>query len=105
MGPANSFILFLSANLGGSLGPMCCGFRRLCGLYSVVADVIDFCCSLEATTQVMGESYSKVKDSNVDLGVIFRFLQNSPITKAVCTKISKKFFLHFLQYFDISERK
>ena len=34
--------------------------------------------------------YSVVKDSNADLGVIFRFLQNSPITKAGCTKISKK---------------
>ena len=41
--------------------------------------------------------YSKVKDdSNADLGAIFRFLQNSPITKAVCTKISKKKFLHTL---------
>ena len=49
--------------------------------------------------------YSIVKDSNADLGVIFRFLQNSPITKAVCTKISKKCFLHFWQYFDISEKK
>ena len=34
--------------------------------------------------------YSIVKDSNadLDLGVIFRFLQNSSITKAVCTKRS-----------------
>ena len=39
--------------------------------------------------------YSIVKDSNADLGVIFRFLQNSPITKAVCTKISKKCFCIF----------
>jgi hypothetical protein len=46
-----------------------------------------------------------VKDSSADLGVIFRFLQNSPITKAVGTKISKKFFLHIWQNFDISERK
>ena len=36
--------------------------------------------------------YSIVKDSNADLGVIFRFLQNSPINKAVCTKFSKKIF-------------
>ena len=49
--------------------------------------------------------YSIVKDSNADLGVIFKFLQNSPITKEVCTKMSKNFFLHFWQYFDISERK
>ena len=48
--------MVLAPNLGGSMGPGCPGFRRLCGLYSVVADVIDFCCSLEATTQVMGES-------------------------------------------------
>ena len=27
-----------------------------------------------------------VKDSNVDLGVIFWIVQNPPITKAVCTK-------------------
>ena len=40
-------------------------------------------------------TYSIVKDSNADLGVIFRFLQNSPITKAVCTKISKIFFCIF----------
>jgi hypothetical protein len=40
-------------------------------------------------------TYSIVKDSNADLGVIFRFLQNSPITKAVCTKISKKLFCIF----------
>ena len=39
--------------------------------------------------------YSRVKDSNEDLGVIFRFLQNYPITKAVCTKISKTFFCIF----------
>ena len=39
--------------------------------------------------------YSIVKDSNADLGVIFRFLQNSPITKAVCTKFSKTFFCIF----------
>ena len=39
------------------------------------------------------------KDSNADLGVIFRFLQNSPITKAVCTKISKIFFFAFLAIF------
>ena len=36
--------------------------------------------------------YSIVKDSNADSGVIFKFLQNPPIIKAVCTKIS--FFLH-----------
>ena len=41
------------------------------------------------------KNYSIVKDSNADLGVIFRFLQNSPITKAVCTKISKKKFCIF----------
>ena len=36
-----------------------------------------------------------VKDSNADIGVIFWFLQNSPITKAVCTKISIFFFCIF----------
>ena len=39
-----------------------------------------------------------VKDSNADIGVIFWFLQNSPITKAVCTKISN-FFFSFLAKF------
>ena len=46
---------------------------------------------------------SAVKDSNVDSGVIFKFLPNPPIIKAVCTKIFKK--LHICQYFEISERK
>ena len=44
---------------------------------------------------VLAMYYSIVKDSNADLGVIFRFLQNFPITKAVCTKISKFFFCIF----------
>ena len=44
---------------------------------------------------VLGRLYSIVKDSIADLGVIFKFLQNSPITKAVCTKISKNFFCIF----------
>ena len=42
--------------------------------------------------------YSIVKDSNADLGVIFKFLQNSPITKAVCTKISKKNFAFLAKF-------
>ena len=45
---------------------------------------------------VLGRLYSIVKDSIADLGVIFKFLQNSPITKAVCTKISKIFFCIFV---------
>ena len=56
------------------------------------------------TLAYITRAYSIVKDSNADLGVIFRFLQNSPITKAVCTKISI-FFLHLWQNFDVSERK
>ena len=31
----------------------------------------------------------------MDSGVIFKFLQNLPISKAVCTKISKKLFCIF----------
>ena len=54
---------------------------------------------------IIGLDYSIVNGSNADLGVIFRILQNSPITKAVCTKISKKIFLHFWQNFDISNRE
>ena len=36
-----------------------------------------------------------VKDSNADSEVIFKFLQTSPIIKAVSTKISKKIFCIF----------
>ena len=35
------------------------------------------------------------KDSNADSGIIFKFLQNLPISKAVCTKISKYIFVYF----------
>ena len=41
-------------------------------------------------------NYSIVKDSNVDSGVIFKFLQNPPISKAASTKISKKYFCIFV---------
>ena len=47
--------------------------------------------------------YSIVKDSSADLGVSFKIVQNRPTVKAVCTKISKNFFLHISQYFYISE--
>ena len=53
----------------------------------------------------MHVSYSIVKDSSADLGVNFKIVQNRPTVKAVCTKISKFFFLHICQYFYISERK
>ena len=43
--------------------------------------------------------YSIVKDSSADLGVNFKIVQNRPTFKAVCTKISKNFFLHICQYF------
>ena len=49
--------------------------------------------------------YSIVKDSSANLGVNFKIVQIRPTVKAVCTKISKNFFLHICQYFDISERK
>ena len=52
-----------------------------------------------------GDGYSIVKDSSADLGVNFKIVQNRPTVKAVCTKISKNFFLHICQYFYISERK
>ena len=51
--------------------------------------------SLQLNFNFIFDSYSIVKDSNADLGVIFRFLQNSPITKAVCTKFSKNYFCIF----------
>ena len=38
--------------------------------------------------------YSRVKDSSADLGVNFNIVQNRPTVRAVCTKISKKHFLH-----------
>ena len=56
-------------------------------------------------SQVFTWSYSIVKDSSADLGVIFKIVQNRPTVKAACTKISKKIFLHICQYFCISERK
>ena len=51
--------------------------------------------NMELRKKLVHFIYSIVKDSNADLGVIFKFLQNSPITKAVCTKISKTFFCIF----------
>ena len=49
--------------------------------------------------------YSIVKDSSADLGVNSKSVQIRPTVEAVGTKISKKIFLHFCQYFDISEGK
>ena len=43
--------------------------------------------------------YSMVKDSSADLGVNFKIVQNRPTVKAVCTKISKKFFCIFVNIF------
>ena len=43
--------------------------------------------------------YSIVKDSSADLGVNFKIVQNRPTVKAVCTKISKKFFCIFVNIF------
>jgi len=40
-------------------------------------------------TWVILHRYSIVKDSNADSGVIFKFLQNPPISMAGCTEISK----------------
>ena len=73
------------------------------GLYSSLQVSTGLYRSLQVSTGlysfgVLCLPYSIVKDSNADLGVIFRFLQNSPITKAVCTKISK-FFFAFLAKF------
>ena len=54
----------------------------------------------------MYKKYSIVKDSSADLGVNSKIVQiMMPTVKAVCTKISKKNFLHICQYFYISERK
>ena len=47
----------------------------------------------------MGFSYSIVNDSSADLGVNFKIVQNRPTVKAVCTKISKKFFCIFVNIF------
>ena len=49
--------------------------------------------------------YSIVKGCSADLGVNSKIVQIRPTVKAVSTKISKNFFLHICQYFDISERK
>ena len=50
-------------------------------------------------SQVFTWSYSIVKDSSADLGVIFKIVQNRPTVKAVCTKISKNFFCIFVNIF------
>ena len=44
-------------------------------------------------------AYSIVKDSGADLGVNFKSVQNRPTVKAVCTKMSKKFFCMFVNIF------
>ena len=44
----------------------------------------------------MGFDYSIVKDSSADLGVNSKIVQIRPTVKAVCTKISKKFFCIFV---------
>ena len=49
----------------------------------------------EKNTIIIHQYYSIVKDSNADSGVIFKFLQNLPISKAVCTKILKIVFCIF----------
>ena len=54
---------------------------------------------------IITTDYSIVKDNSADLGVNFKIVQDGPTVKAVCTKISKKNFLHICQYFYISERK
>ena len=46
-----------------------------------------------------GNEYSIVKDSSADLGVNFKIVQNRPTIRAVCTKISKKFFCIFVNIF------
>ena len=48
---------------------------------------------------LMHKKYSILKDNNVDSGVIFKFLPNSHITKAVCNKISKIIIFAYLLIF------
>ena len=50
-------------------------------------------------TTFICSKYSIVKDSSADLGVNFKIVQNRPTVKAVCTKISKKFFCIFVNIF------
>ena len=47
------------------------------------------------------QRYSIVKDSNVELGVIFSIVQIGPTSRLSALKLQK----HFLHHFDISERK
>ena len=44
----------------------------------------------------LGSPYSIVKDSSADLGVNSKIVQIRPTVKAVCTKMSKKFFCIFV---------
>ena len=57
------------------------------------------------SAKIVLSEYSIVKDSSADLGVNSKIVQIRPTVKAVSTKISKIYFLHICQYFDISERK
>ena len=54
--------------------------------------------NLEKLTQRawMWLNYSTVKDSSADLGVNSKIVQIRPTVKAVCTKMSKKFFCIFV---------
>ena len=53
---------------------------------------------------LMALTYSIVKDSSANLGVILSIIKNWLIIKAVFIK-TPYFFLHFWYYFEISERK
>ena len=62
-------------------------------------------CTLKVRSDAQLEIFtchcSIVKDSSADLGVIFKIVQNRPTVKAVCTKISKKFFCIFINTYHI----
>ena len=45
---------------------------------------------------MMHFQYIILKDSSADLGVNFKIVQIRPTVKAICTKISKKFFCIFV---------
>ena len=65
-------------------------------IYGSTSNVNSFLIIEITTYVVFSFSYSIVKDRNADLRVIFKFFQNLPIIKSVCTKISKKHFCIFV---------
>ena len=58
--------------------------------------IFNYCPSIIDNSFFLYLNYSIVKDSSADLGVNSKIVQVRPTVKAVCTKMSKKFFCIFV---------